>query len=477
MGRETADPDGVIVDALIAVFSRVQDAATFTDDELTSYVVAELKQTDEGRALLRAFRNAIWKVQPKIRAVATGVRWRSHGIELSMEPMPISQLDVYRRNRAETSFARAITNAPNDPQNILRKRNRTGHSGEAPQVYRVIRKADRMFKHVRIYFVTDRAARMGADGAKSFSSVRAANDTLSCGQCTVSFPPSHKTGNVESPKLLEKIFTLSFDDDERRHVVVQSVQTMTAVDFYNSLRGDVAEAPERDVLLFVHGYNTSFSDAVKRAAQVKLDSPFVGPTVLFSWPSKRRWQLYSHDLDQIAVSAHHLRDILSLVKHQTRASRIHVVAHSLGARLLTEAISLLPGDVPKPVVRELILAAPDININVFSKLAGALRSAADRVTIYASDHDRALEFSHKYNGNGRVGDARHLGDINHYEGIDVIDASNVRTARLGHGYLTDSALLLRDLHDVIEGIPLPRWGIERGAGRRSRHWCFIPAAR
>ncbi|CAK0771235.1 hypothetical protein CVIRNUC_003847 [Coccomyxa viridis] len=39
------------------------------------------------------------------------------------------------------------------------------------------------------------------------------------------------------------------------------------------------------VLLFVHGYNTSFEDAIKKAAEVKADMPWEGPIVAFSWPS------------------------------------------------------------------------------------------------------------------------------------------------------------------------------------------------
>ena len=39
------------------------------------------------------------------------------------------------------------------------------------------------------------------------------------------------------------------------------------------------------VLLFVHGYNTSFEAVIKKAAQMKVDMPWMGPIVAFSWPS------------------------------------------------------------------------------------------------------------------------------------------------------------------------------------------------
>ena len=42
---------------------------------------------------------------------------------------------------------------------------------------------------------------------------------------------------------------------------------------------------DKEVLVLVHGYNTSFNAAIMKAVQVKVDMPWDGPIIAFSRPS------------------------------------------------------------------------------------------------------------------------------------------------------------------------------------------------
>ena len=50
-----------------------------------------------------------------------------------------------------------------------------------------------------------------------------------------------------------------------------------------------SRAFNNQLLVFVHGYNVDFDNAVRRAGQLAYDLNFDGPTFLFSWPSRQRY--------------------------------------------------------------------------------------------------------------------------------------------------------------------------------------------
>ena len=63
----------------------------------------------------------------------------------------------------------------------------------------------------------------------------------------------------------------------------------------------LAEKPEsdREVLVFVHGYNTNFSEAVLRVTQFVNDTGFKGVPILFSWASRGNTMDYVYDINSV----------------------------------------------------------------------------------------------------------------------------------------------------------------------------------
>ena len=150
----------------------------------------------------------------------------------------------------------------------------------------------------------------------------------------------------------------------------------------------------RDVLVFVHGFNTSFEEARDRAAQITADSRFGGVAVLFTWPTKHELFGYVSDKDSATASRDALQDLLQDVSATPGVGKIHVLAHSMGGWLAMEALrqaSIAGNRDLSGHLGEVMLASPDIDMDVFAAQMAHLRPA--NVTVFATANDRALSLS------------------------------------------------------------------------------------
>jgi esterase/lipase superfamily enzyme len=132
------------------------------------------------------------------------------------------------------------------------------------------------------------------------------------------------------------------------------------------------------------------------------------------------------------------------------AESIFLVAHSMGSRVLTNGLKELLQEEPqiRAQLKEIILAAPDIDADTFKRdLAPRILPPVRSTTLYASSRDYALTASKHFAGYRRAGDT--AGGVTVVEGLDTIDASNIRTDFVGHSYYGDSASVLGDLRTLI----------------------------
>jgi len=131
---------------------------------------------------------------------------------------------------------------------------------------------------------------------------------------------------------------------------------------------------------------------------------------------------------------------------KTGANAIHIIAHSMGSRTLSYALQTLVNKGIAPALANVIFAAPDIDSERFAQFAKAIHGIPQRVTLYASSKDRALELSSLLHGL-RAGLAG--SKIVRVDGIDTIDASRVNSDFLGHGKFASTQSLLTDIYDLI----------------------------
>ncbi len=334
------------------------------------------------------------------------------------------------------------------------------------------RQSDRVV--VPVHFATDRAPATQHPDRPSFGGQRG-DGSIAFGVADVGIPANHDPGVVEQPAW----WRLEFSEDPERHVVILSARPLDRQAFVAGLDASLGHASERTALVFIHGYNVAFEDAVRRTAQLSYDLRFPGASILYSWPSEGSAVRYTVDEANVAWTAEHLRNFLHTVLTEIGAEEVHVVAHSMGNRALVAALRSLDWEsLPDGSARldHVVLAAPDIDAGYFRQYAPALKGLAGRYTLYASSNDAALTASRSVHGYPRAGESGD--DLLVIDGIDTIDASLVETDLVGHSYYGDSRSVISDLFDIIRNDAPPAeraWLRPRLLGE-SRYWLLQPLA-
>jgi esterase/lipase superfamily enzyme len=278
-------------------------------------------------------------------------------------------------------------------------------------------------KH-RIFVTTTRAAsdQVGALYATTRSS------DLGLASVVVSVPPTHVTGQLERPTRMPP-------DPRSEFAVVEPIVFETQQSFIAEVNRELAKRPpgQRTVLVFIHGYNTSTSDAVLRLGQFVEDSGFPGVPVLFTWASAAQVPRYVYDLNSALIARVKIKEMAQVLS-RTRAERLDILAHSMGTLLTMEGLvdSQLAGNLQSARrLNHIILASPDIDIDLFrTQIALLPDSVVDNIFILASKEDGALSVSRRLAGGvDRVGsaDAAELETF----GVTVIDLSEVEDSSSG----------------------------------------------
>ena len=310
---------------------------------------------------------------------------------------------------------------------------------------------DEGFSTVKILYATDRKATGRKQADDYFSGERETENPLSFGQCTVSIPGIHERAKLESPLPFMK-------GDPRKHVLLLILEPLSGDAFDDAARNP----PDgHEAFIFIHGYNVTFADAVRRTAQLHYDLKFPGTPICFSWPSRGAYFSYAADGASAEWSAPHLAELIRRLQAADDKIRIHLIAHSMGNRPMTLALRELAWkkDPSSANLHEIILAAPDIDLPVFNQLAEAIHGAAKRMTLYASSNDRALWVSRLLHQGVRAGDSHP--EVAIRDGIDSIDASDVDSSllSLGHSYFATKLSILTDISEVMRiGTPVNRRG-------------------
>ena len=324
-------------------------------------------------------------------------------------------------------------------------------------------------REYRVWFGTNRRREM-RNGKVSFGFARA--DQISYGYCDVTIPKYHRIGSVgdawwrRSPRFLEN-----------NRLTIKDLNLLADTSFYSELQKLFDDLPndERVLLVFVHGFNANFDRAAIRAAQLGFDLKILGTTAFFSWPSRGRVAKYSADIASLEASEKHISQFLLEMSERSGAHRIHLIAHSMGNRGLLRAFDGLAQGVRRRIGRNLeqvILAAPDVDEDLFRDLSDVYRQIATRTTMYVSSKDLALNSSGIVHGHPRAG---YTPPVTVVEGVDTVEVSNIDLTYLGHGYVANARPVLADMHNVMatDSAPARRFGLQRAfTDEGKRYWRF-----
>jgi esterase/lipase superfamily enzyme len=258
-----------------------------------------------------------------------------------------------------------------------------------------------------------------------------------------------------------------------RHFVLERVHVLSADDWMSGPTTTSPASTKRRAMLFVHGYLNTFEDVALRAAQLAIDLDFQGHPFFFSWPSLGLLHAYTRDSNTADLAVVHLTEVI--LRLSGSFDEVYLVAHSMGARITAAALrnALATNPSIARAIREVVLAAPDIDAELFQRdVAPILRTAGLATTLYANSNDKALMASRQVWGAPRAGDS--ADGLVLSPGIESIDATHVDTDLLGHSTAFVSRPVITDLALLTSrGLRAnERPGLERLANGRSVWWRF-----
>lgn len=183
----------------------------------------------------------------------------------------------------------------------------------------------------------------------------------------------------------------------------------------------------REIFIFVHGYNNTVSESLYRTAQIVTDFGIRSVPLHYAWPSAGSLPLYVFDRDSAIFARDGLADTIDLAT-QTKAKAVVLVAHSMGAFVAMEALRTLALRGKSATFERfggIVLAAPDIDVDVFDSQLADIGTLSAPFTILVSQRDRAIGLSRFLaGGHPRVGNARDIAPLQR-NGITVVDVSQV----------------------------------------------------
>jgi len=163
------------------------------------------------------------------------------------------------------------------------------------------------------------------------------------------------------------------------------------------------------VLVFVHGFNNRFDDAVYRFAQVVHDSKAEGIPVLFTWPSRGELRLgaYAYDRESAIYSRDALEQLLDTLASNRDVKEVNILAHSMGNWVTLEALrgKAIGGGKIGSKIKNVFLVAPDVDVDVFRTQIRRMGNARPRFALFVAQDDKALSLSQFiWGGMPRIGD-------------------------------------------------------------------------
>lgn len=237
----------------------------------------------------------------------------------------------------------------------------------------------------------------------------------------VSIPPDRAPGTIRYPR---------GTPDPRRDFVVTEAERLDGPDGF--VRAVDAEArthsPRAQTgVVFVHGFNTNFAEALMKDVQLRHDLQSPGVGVMFTWPSEAKLMAYVADRENALFSRDALAETLGLMR-RTSLRGYNLVAHSMGTFLAMETLRMLALTGERAALSRIdavILISADLEIDLFRRQAPPVLAAGVPIYLLVSDDDRALRLSAFIRGEKRrVGSVRSAAELGGLD-VSVLDLSAI----------------------------------------------------
>ena len=303
----------------------------------------------------------------------------------------------------------------------------------------------------------------GVDNKGKLNNTR--NEQLTYHRYDISVPPRHKIGSIEWPR---------FKPDPTKNFLTTAIDHFpAAADFKTELAKAIKNQPKnkREVVLYVHGFNTTFAEGMYRLAQLSADMELAYPIVHYSWPSAGSPLGYAYDRDSQLFGRDGLEHLLNTIM-DSGADRVLLVAHSMGALLAVETMrqmAISEAGLLQKTISGVVLISPDIDVELFRRQAAKIGNLPQPFVIFSSKEDRALRLSARLTGKiERLGNIKDLDDISDLD-VTVMDVTKFSQGSSSHFVAATSPALIEILKKInrvdaaFQNDPSGKTGIVSGA--------------
>ncbi len=231
-------------------------------------------------------------------------------------------------------------------------------------------------------------------------------------ETTVSIPPNHTPGTLK--------FSYANPNPKKEFVLANVTELDGPQDLKTHLRG------KEDVTIFVHGYNSTQTETLFRAAQLSHDIGLPGNTLVYSWPSRATGIGYAYDLDSMLFARDGLEQTIRSLKSMG-VKRVILVAHSMGSALTMEMMRQAELQEPGWAKRNLegvVLISPDLDVDLFRSQMERIKSPPDPFLVMVSQKDRILNISARLRG---TDEGERLGNISSIDSLEEFPISVIDT--------------------------------------------------
>ena len=294
-------------------------------------------------------------------------------------------------------------------------------------------------RRIDVLVATTRSS-VGASAGQMFTGER--SEDLAFADISVSVPPdaARQIGEVQWPE--------QAPGDPAKDFVTLRADRIDLKEALQRFHVRIAATPKRRALVFVHGYNTRFAEAVYRLAQIVNNSQAPVTPVLFTWPSRGKLLAYAYDRESANYSRDALENVLQALAADPAVNEIAVLAHSMGNWTTLEALrqmAIRNKTLPKKI-GNVMLAAPDVDVNAFRRQIATIDASGYHppFTLFVAQDDDALAVSSRiWGGTTRLGaidpDQEPYRTLLASAHLTVIDLTKIRDGdRLGHGRFAQS---------------------------------------
>ncbi|SFR43440.1 Esterase/lipase superfamily enzyme [Yoonia tamlensis] len=256
-------------------------------------------------------------------------------------------------------------------------------------------------------------------------------------QIAVAIPPDHVIGEIENIYDPSRGFTMPRYTPQDRDTFIAALDA----------------GPGDEILIYVHGYNTTTTEAVFRFAQMSHDFGFENTTAVFSWASAGVPAGYVYDRDSVLFARDDLAGLLADISRFSNKS-ITIIAHSLGSQLIMETMRQLAIAGKTSVLDDIgtvVLFSPDIDPDIFRRQVATIGARRNPYIMLTNSADQALGMSSLLVGGrtklGQLAESDAIADLD----VVIIDLTQMSSlAHLGHMVAATSPSAIRLLRQISE---------------------------